>query len=186
MRVASDWWNVSCALLLIFDHETAAEVADELAEEIAGYGDGPEYDAILAFGAFSYPGNKRANEAMMRVRRKLDAGLGEQLFGEYRACKIGITQDVSDVEIAMQGARFKTLILAALMMGVGARITDTEKAHLRKVCAIYDGFLPECGVVGSGERQFLFALRTYTAGKPRDWTRLNCCKLTGALRLLLA
>lgn len=170
---------------MIFDHETAAEVADELAEEITGYGDGPEYEAVLAFGAFGYPGNKRVNEAMKRVRQKLDAGLGERLFDKYRICKIGITQPASDVEIAMQGARFKTLILAALMMGVGAKLTDTDKSQLRKVCAIYDGFLPECGLVGQGERQFLYALKTYTSGKPRDWTRLSCCKLTGALRLLL-
>lgn len=117
---------------------------------------------------------KLQDEIIPYVRAKLDANnLGERLIAKSK------TQEGKlDWERYTSG-EYKTIILGALLMRVGAKIKDEDLQHLRDLvpqvpCApgtIWN--LEDVGFRSPGKAQFLAALDAYEQGKPRDFQELR-------------
>lgn len=108
------------------------------------------------------------------VRAKFNANnLGERLMTKSHA-----KEGKVDVVIVTTG-EYKTIILGALMMRVGAKINDEDLQHLRdlvpKVVCIpgTTWALGDVGFRGPGKAQFLAALDAYEPGKPRSFQELR-------------
>lgn len=107
------------------------------------------------------------------IREELDSGLGAVLFAKYRA---------RETEHEDFGGRLKlrSVILAAILMRHGAKISDDDKKHVRELvpkiqCSeVCVSPLGDEGFRGPGKRQFLAALDHYQAGSPRDFEEPSC------------
>lgn len=95
-------------------------------------------------------------------RAKFDSGLGEKLFAQYRAKKNEYL------------GPYKVIVLGALMIHVGAKISDENLQYLHDLVPeinCNEGHampLWDEGFRGPGKRQFLAALAAYKAGVPRN------------------
>jgi hypothetical protein len=114
------------------------------------------------------------DEIMPYVRAKLDAdNLGERLIAKNK------TQEGKLDWERFTSGEYKTIILGALLMRVGAKIKDEDLRHLRDlvpqvVCVpgtIWS--LEDVGFRSPGKAQFLAALDAYEQGKPRDFQELR-------------
>jgi hypothetical protein len=111
------------------------------------------------------------------VRAKLDAGLGDKIFQKFRALEVGGEDPPR--------ARYTVIIVGALMMRAGAKISQDDLKHLRELVptiASREGFaLAFCdeGFRGPGKRQFLAALDNHQAGTPRDFLCQRSCFACG-------
>lgn len=116
-----------------------------------------------------------SNSALVRVRQKLDAGLGDTMVKKYRD-----SVDLADIEWLKHEAEYKFIILGALMMGAGAKIKHDDLQHLRQFASevrSHENFtLPlwDTGFRGPGKRQFLAALENYTPGTARSFNDPSC------------
>ncbi|KAJ5370427.1 uncharacterized protein N7496_006519 [Penicillium cataractarum] len=115
------------------------------------------------------------DEIVPYVRAKLDAdNLGECLIAKSktREGKLDLGSIVS--------GEYKTIVLGALLMRVGAKINDEDRRLLRglvsKVVCIPGIAWPlgDGGFRSPGKAQFLAALDAYEPGKPRDFQELSC------------
>ncbi|CEJ58958.1 hypothetical protein PMG11_07597 [Penicillium brasilianum] len=132
----------------------------------------PECHALYSTKEYA---QKLRDEIIPYVRAKLDANnLGERLIAKSK------TQEGKlDWERYTSG-EYKTIILGALLMRVGAKIKDEDLQHLRDLvpqvpCApgtIWS--LEDVGFRSPGKAQFLAALDAYEQGKPRDFQELSC------------
>lgn len=109
-------------------------------------------------------------ETVKNVCNQLDSGLGERFFEMFRAR-----------ESEYRG-KYRVILLGALFMRAGARITPDNLTHLRDLVPeinCNDRFvLPimDEGFRAPGRAQFLAALDNYTSGTPRCYTEASCFK----------
>lgn len=116
------------------------------------------------------------------VREKLDSGLGDKLFDEYRAEENDYGGSLFD-----EKRKYLVIVLGALMMRVGAKIREADIQHLRELVPdipcrekwIYP--LMDNGFRGPGKRQFLVALDHYQAGTPRCFSNKASCFRCGKM-----
>ncbi|KAH6636091.1 hypothetical protein F5144DRAFT_546242 [Chaetomium tenue] len=162
----------------LFEADNDQDRAYELALEIAGEEDGPESEALCSFGyagLMADGGNTVDKSALESVRQKLDAGLGDKLIGKYRALAAATDNSWNEHE-----AKYKFVILGALLMGTGAKIRDHDLQHLRQLASevqCNENFalaFSDTGFRGPGKRQFLAALDNYTPGTPRSYNEPSC------------
>ncbi len=112
---------------------------------------------------------------MERLRQKLDAGLGSKILKKYRKL-----EHTPDNEWEKHEARYKVIILGALLMGTGAKISDDDFQHLRDLTSTVDCnetftlAFADTGFRGPGKRQFLAALDNCKPGTPRDFNVASC------------
>jgi len=103
-------------------------------------------------------------------RQKFDSGIGDELR-EYLGKK---TTDPLD------SYEYRSIVLAAMMMHVGAQIKQEHIQRLREIVPKIlsrEGFQwPICddGFRGPGKRQFLAALDYYQSGTPRSFKQPSC------------
>ena len=161
----------------LFEADIDQDRAYEFALEISGAEDGPEVEALCSFG---YAGlaadgaNVVDKSALKSVRQKLDAGLGNKLIDKYRlAAATGNPWDKHE-------AKYKVIILGALLMGTGAKISDNDLQHFRQLASEvqcnekFTLAFADTGFRGPGKRQFLTALNNYTPGTPRSYNEPSC------------
>ncbi|KAK4149986.1 hypothetical protein C8A00DRAFT_37412 [Chaetomidium leptoderma] len=157
--------------------------ASELAGEIVGAYDGPEYNALCALGHCRIVGEAGDavddSSALERVRQKLDTGLGDKLLDKHRALVVAASGPWEKHE-----AKYQVAILGTLMMSTGAEIKDYHLQYLRQLGSevqCNETFtLPfaDTGFCGPGKRQFLVALDNYRPGTPRNFNQA-CCHACG-------
>ncbi|OHE98137.1 hypothetical protein CORC01_06505 [Colletotrichum orchidophilum] len=103
------------------------------------------------------------NDAVLYNRERLDSGLGDELFENFR-----------NKEYEEQG-QYRIILAGALMMRTGAKIKASHFQHLRdlvpKIPCQPGSALPfaDLGFRGPGKAQFLAALDNYQPGTPRDF-----------------
>ncbi|KAK0644146.1 hypothetical protein B0T16DRAFT_460228 [Cercophora newfieldiana] len=156
----------------MFEGDQDADIAAKIGSNLM---DGNHLE-IEAFGwALSMgPPNgegKDADAGIAAYRQKFDSGIGEKLFLEYRS-KEG-TKDFFSYE-------YRTIVLAAMMIHVGAKITQDHIQHIRELLPkipVREGYQwPICddGFRGPGQRQFRAALDNYQPGTPRSFDQPSC------------
>ena len=108
------------------------------------------------------------SENIEEARVKLDNGLCQELFKEWRA------RD-QDIDIS-GGGKYRIIILAAMMMKAGAKIDEDDMDYLRRILpgiTSRNGYhMPLCDDCfrDPGKAQFTAALEHYKAGLPRDFS----------------
>ncbi|KAK4039917.1 hypothetical protein C8A01DRAFT_36049 [Parachaetomium inaequale] len=156
----------------LFACDRDLDLADALVVEISGVEDGPENDVLSCFGGGStiYDREGKAvdgSSILEGLREKLDAGLGDSLIDKYRNL-VTATKD----GWAKHESKYKSVLLAAVIMGTGAKIRDHDLQYLRQLGS----------EVESNERQFLVALDNYepdTCGKTHQDTGKDLVKCGG-------
>lgn len=100
-------------------------------------------------------------------REKLDAGLCEKLFEDFRS---------KEKKFWIPSRKVYTVVLAALVMESGAKISDDNMQHLRDIAAPIHpstgdvSSLDDCDVLSdTASAQLLAALEHYKPGKPRSF-----------------
>lgn len=97
-------------------------------------------------------------------RDKLDAGLCDKLFKDFRS---------QEGTFWFPDRKYYTVLLAAMVMESGAKISDDNMQHLREIVPpmhstpVYASPLSEGGFFDPGRAQFLAALEYYKPGTPR-------------------
>ncbi|KAK3295498.1 uncharacterized protein B0H64DRAFT_147106 [Chaetomium fimeti] len=162
----------------LFEADNDQDLACHLAVEITGAQDGPEFEALCSFGyaGIAADGNQVVDGPVLkRIRQKFDAGLGNKLIDKYRAVAVGTNDSWEKHE-----AKYRVIILGALMMGTGAEIRDHDLQHLRRLASEvqcnekFTLAFADTGFRGPGKRQFLAALDNYTPGTPRSYNQPSC------------
>lgn len=108
-------------------------------------------------------------EKLKEARDKLDAGLGAELMKKCRE------QEKSWQLFSFEDSRYSTIILAAYMMQVGAKILPDDRAHLAEILpkissrAGYALPIGDSGFRDPGKAQFKAALDLYVDGQPRNF-----------------
>lgn len=103
-------------------------------------------------------------------RDKLNAGLCDKLFKEFRS---------EEKTFWIPDRRMYTVILAAMIMQSGAKISDDNMQHLRDIVPRihsspgYAWPLNDEGFRDPGRAQFLAALEHYKPGTPRTFCELR-------------
>ena len=112
--------------------------------------------------------------AISAYRQKFDSGMGEKLFQEYRSKEGTKPDDLFSYE-------YRSIVLAAIMMHVGAEIKQEHIEHLRELVPKIpsrEGYqwpiLGDDGFRGPGQRQFRAALDNYKSGTPRSFEQPSC------------
>jgi hypothetical protein len=99
--------------------------------------------------------------------KKLDHGLGDMLFGKYRA----LERDAKPFE----APRYRVILFGAIMMRAGAKIRDDDMKHLRELVPKvpsregYNRPLNDDCFRGPRRAHFLAALEHYQPGVPRNF-----------------
>ncbi|KAG8165831.1 hypothetical protein KVR01_004383 [Diaporthe batatas] len=107
----------------------------------------------------------------LAFRCKLDAGLCDKLFKDYRS---------KENTFWIPDRKMYTVVLAAMVMQSGARISDDNMQHLRELVPRihsspgYASPLADDGFRDPGKVQFLAALEYYKPGTPRTFCELSC------------
>jgi hypothetical protein len=121
-------------------------------------------------------GNQVDGSAVLaRVRQNLDAGFGDELLKKYRNLATTATDPWEKHE-----AKYKYILVGAMIMTTGARIGDHAKQHLRQLASevqcneTFTYAIADTGFRGPGKRQFLVALEHYKPGTPRNFRDLSC------------
>ncbi|KAH6849722.1 hypothetical protein B0I37DRAFT_94940 [Chaetomium sp. MPI-CAGE-AT-0009] len=162
----------------LFEADNDQDLAYGFALEITGTEDGPEFEALCSFGyaGIGADGTMAADgQVLERVGQKLDAGLGNKLIDKYRALAVATKNPWEEHE-----AKYRVIILGALMMGTGAKIGDHNLQHLRQLASEvqcnekFTLAFADTGFRGPGKRQFLAALDNYTPGTPRSYNQPSC------------
>ncbi|KAH8650086.1 hypothetical protein BX600DRAFT_442173 [Xylariales sp. PMI_506] len=109
-------------------------------------------------------------DMVAKCRHRLDAGECDKLFDLYNRqvneCRLG-----SD----LHAAKYRLIVLAALMMQAGANIRAQDLENVRSLvdqvkCQAYVGQpISDEGFRGPGKVQFLATVDNYKAGAPRDF-----------------
>lgn len=108
-------------------------------------------------------------EKLKEARDRLDAGLGAKLMKECRQ------QENKLKEFCFEDPKYKTIVLAAYMMQVGAKIASDDRAHLDEIFpkirsrAGYALPIGDDGFRDPGKAQFKAALELYVDGQPRNF-----------------
>ena len=108
-------------------------------------------------------------EKLKEARDKLDAGLGADLMKKCRE------QENKWNWLCFEDPKYKTIVLAAYMMQVGAKIAPDDRAHLAEIFpkinsrAGYALPLVDGGFRDPGKVQFKAALELYVDGQPRNF-----------------
>ena len=112
--------------------------------------------------------DKLANEMVPYIRSKLDENdFGQTLLAASRARE--------HEQRIFQDGRYRTILLGAMMMRVGAKISDDDLQHLRSLvpdihCSgRYQLPIGDEGFRSPGRAQFLAALDHHQAGVPRSF-----------------
>lgn len=111
------------------------------------------------------PEHPKSSSSMtaQQLRELLDDSICEDLFHEYRA-----------KEDDMLFGKYPSLILGAVMMKVGAKISKDNREYLRDVAekteshAAFRLPIGDFGFRDPGKAQFLAAVARHTDGEPRD------------------
>lgn len=125
----------------------------------------PEAAAVYRTAEYAY---ELANVIVPYVRRKLDTGnLGERMFAASRARE-------TDPDDLFQESKYRTIIMGALIMRAGARISAADLQHLRDLvpqinCTSRRTLLDDHGFRSPGRAQFLAALDHYQPGVARSF-----------------
>lgn len=104
------------------------------------------------------------------ARKKLDAGLGAELFAKCRAA-----ERTTWTLFNFFDPRYTTLILGAYMMHMGAKIDPDDRRHLNEIfpkIPSKNGYvLPlfDHGFRDPGQVQYKAALENYVDGTPRSF-----------------
>ncbi|KAG6364129.1 hypothetical protein INS49_005727 [Diaporthe citri] len=104
-------------------------------------------------------------------RDKLNAGLCDKLFKDFRS---------KENTVWFPDRKMYTVILAAMVMQSGAKISDDNMQHLREIVPQihsspgYAWPLNDEGFRDPGRAQFLASLEHYTPGTPRTFCELSC------------
>lgn len=105
-----------------------------------------------------------------KTRKKLDAGASQKLFDKYRP-----------LEEEYNG-ELRVILIGALIMRAGAKLSEENKNHLRELAAKFPGRegyqmpISDDGLRGPGKAQFLTALDNYKEGTPRRFDEPCCFK----------
>lgn len=97
-------------------------------------------------------------------REKLDAGLCDKLFKDFRS---------EESTFWFPDRKLYTVLLAAMVMESGAKISDDNMQHLREIVPqifstpVYASPFSDGGFCDPGRAQFLAALEYYKPGTPR-------------------
>ncbi|KAK5651118.1 hypothetical protein OQA88_13257 [Cercophora sp. LCS_1] len=151
------------------DTDTAFDIVDVLVSEIlkdvpAYWFEDPEFTWLQYFNwGWSDPDGPDMDAAT--VCEHLDSGVGDQLFARYRAA------ETDETGWSRMEGRHTTVILGAMMMQVGAKISDEDLDHLRALLHEDDA---EDHLTPQGRLQVLAALDNYKAGIPRDFLGPSC------------
>ncbi|KAK0707159.1 hypothetical protein B0T21DRAFT_298718 [Apiosordaria backusii] len=123
---------------------------------------------------YSTPGfQAELNSRITNVRERVDQGFGEQLLAMSRGMELEVAEGDDDL-------RYHTIIVGALLLRIGARISPDDCDHLRKIanevpCHIDNSHENHhIGFRGAGKAQFLAALDAYSHGTPRDFFEPSC------------
>ena len=104
---------------------------------------------------------------LKEARHQLDQGLCRKLFKNYRS-------KVEEVDVCGDG-KYKVIVLAALMMRIGARIAVEDMEYIRRILPDIpsrNGYHPplrDAGFRDPGKAQFTAAVENYESGTPRDF-----------------
>lgn len=66
---------------------------------------------------------------LAEVREKFDAGLGARMFQKYRALETAKDDDPWE----RMEAKYRVVILGAVMMRIGAKLSEDDVQHLREL-----------------------------------------------------
>lgn len=125
----------------------------------------PEAAALYRTAEYDH---QLANVIVPYIRQKLDtSNLGERMFAACRAKE-------SDPEDLFQEAKYRTIMMGALMMRAGARINAADLQHLRDLvpqinCTSRRTLFDDHGFRSPGRAQFLAALDHYQPGVARSF-----------------
>ncbi|KAK2596431.1 hypothetical protein N8I77_013321 [Diaporthe amygdali] len=109
-------------------------------------------------------------------REKLDSGLCDKLFKEFRAKEKSVLSWMG----LFPDSKMHTVLLAAMVMQSGAKISDDNMQHLRDIVPRihsspgYAWPLNDDGFRDPGKVQFLAALEHYKPGTPRTFEEMSC------------
>ncbi|GLI74477.1 hypothetical protein PoHVEF18_002719 [Penicillium ochrochloron] len=130
-------------------------------------------DALARYKTKDYA-KHLADVIVPSVRARFDKNnLGERLMAKSRTKEGKIDWD------NLTSGEYKTIILGALLMRVGAKINEKDLQHLRDlvpqvVCIPGTTWaLEDTGFRSPGQSQFLAALDAYEPGKPRNFQELR-------------
>jgi len=158
----------------MFEGDQDEDMAAEIGFQISGENPSEEF-AWVYFFTTGYPDEKHPDIDAAAVCEKLDSGLGEKLFNQYRE-----TENTSGGSLFEEGRLYLVIILAAMMMRCGAKIREEDRQHLREIFPAipsregYMWSLCDNGFRGPGKRQFLAALDHYQTGTPRSFSHASC------------
>lgn len=116
-------------------------------------------------------------------REKLDAGLCDKLFKEFRAKEKSVLSWMG----LFPDSKMHTVLLAAMVMQSGAKISDDNMQHLRDIVPRihsspgYAWPLNDDGFRDPGKVQFLAALEYYKPGTPRTFEEMRSVDIHGNL-----
>lgn len=107
-------------------------------------------------------------------RKKLDAGLCDKLFKDYRS-----KENSGYFMSLFSDGKMRTVLLAAMVMQSGAKISDDNMQHLREIVPRVHsspGFawpFNDSGFRDPGKVQFLAAMEYYKPGTPRTFREMR-------------
>ncbi|OQD63019.1 hypothetical protein PENPOL_c010G01225 [Penicillium polonicum] len=132
----------------------------------------PEAAALYRTAEYAH---QLANVIVPYIRQKLDtSNLGERMFAACRAKE-------SDPDDLFQEAKYRTIMMGALIMRAGARINAADLQHLRDLvpqinCTSRRTLFDDHGFRSPGRAQFLAALDHYQPGVARSFQEPSCFK----------
>jgi hypothetical protein len=171
----------------LFQSDNDADIAVDVIDEIASKLDLPD-SAVGALRTRALPQDPirgscwHMDEApdtekiLEQIRQALDAGTGEMLL--QMSLEDAQTKDPEDFNERNQ---YNPIVLSAILMMVGAKISGEHVGRLRTIALDSPG--PESYVWplagdnyfrGPGKRQYLAALDHYRQGVPRDFHKPTC------------
>ncbi|KAK5659421.1 hypothetical protein OQA88_622 [Cercophora sp. LCS_1] len=159
------------------DLDEYVDVAEEFKKkngspEIAWFFENGPADMLLGRSSGTQTGVADSPESakLETVRRIVDSGLGATLMREFREKENGNSP----------WAKYRVIILGAILMRMGAQIAQDDIDHLRQLALATpsrEGFalaFSDIGFRGPGLRQFLAALNHYQSGTPRNFETPSC------------